>query len=80
VLSLENLKGEGFETMTFPSRRPRDHNILFAVNYVDGSTAYLTISPKKLERGDHVAREIVRERQEKGEVPAGEIVSMKRVR
>ena len=53
---------------------------MFAVNYDDGRTAYITISPKALEAGDHVIRIIARERQEKGEIPEGEIASVKRVR
>jgi hypothetical protein len=66
--------------MDWPSRRKRDTNIMFAVNYYDGQTAYITISPKALEPGDHVARTVARERQAKGEIPGGEIASMKRVR
>ena len=66
--------------MTFQVRRARDHNIMFAINYEDGRTAYITISPKKLENGDHVTRDIARERQEKGEIPPGEIRAIKRVR
>ena len=61
-------------------KRKRDHNVMFAVNYNDGRTAYLTISPKFLDRGDHMVREMVRERQEKGDIPEGEILSVKRVR
>jgi hypothetical protein len=66
--------------MDWPSRRKRDPNIMFAVNYEDGRTAYITVSPKMLEAGDHVARTVVRERQDKGEIPEGEIASVKRVR
>jgi hypothetical protein len=61
-------------------KRKRDHNIMFAVNYQDGRTAYLTISPYLLRDGDHVVPTIVRKRQEKGEIPEGEIRSVKRVR
>ena len=61
-------------------RRPRDINIMFAVNYVDGRTAYIMISPKALEPGDHLARTVARERQAKGEIPDGEIKGVKRVR
>jgi hypothetical protein len=53
---------------------------MFAVTYKDGRTAYLTISPYLLRDGDHVVPNIVRQRQEKGEVPEGEIVTIKRVR
>lgn len=61
-------------------RRKRDHNTMFAVNYKDGRTAYITVSPKELERGEHLLREVVRVRQEKGEIPAGTIEAVKRVR
>ena len=41
-------------------KRKRDRNIMFAIHYEDGRTAYLTISPKHLNRGDHLVRELVR--------------------
>ena len=66
--------------MSWDNRRKRDPNIMFAVNYEDGRTAYITISPKMLEPGDHVARAVARERQAKGEIPGGEVASVKRVR
>jgi hypothetical protein len=65
---------------TPPPYRKRDSNVLFAVNYVDGRSAYITLSPKKLAAGDHVVPAIARELQEKGEIPPGEIKSVKRVR
>jgi hypothetical protein len=61
-------------------KRRRDTNIMFAVNYADGRTAYITINPKALEAGNHAARSVAHERQNKGEIPAGEIVTVKRVR
>ncbi len=66
--------------MSWDHRRKRDTNIMFAVNYEDGRTAYITISPKVLGPGEHVARSVARERQEKGEIPEGEVASVKRVR
>ena len=66
--------------MNWDNRRKRDPNIMFAVNYEDGRTAYITIKPKALESGDHVSRSVARERQAKGEIPEGEIASVKRVR
>ena len=57
---------------TPPPSRKRDLNVLFAVNYVDGRSAYITLSPKKLESGDHVVPALVRELQEKGEIPPGD--------
>jgi len=53
---------------------------MFAVNYEDGRTAYITVSPRLLEGGDHLALSIARKRQEKGEIPDGEIKGVKRVR
>jgi hypothetical protein len=63
----------------FP-RRPKNPNTMFSVNYSDRRTAYLTISPYLLRDGDHGVPTIVRKRQEKGEIPEGEIVGVKRVR
>ena len=65
--------------MAWP-KRPRDFHIMFAVNYEDGRAAYMTVSPKLLEGGDHLVLSIARERQEKGEIPTGEIKSVRRVR
>ena len=53
---------------------------MFAVNYENGETAYITISPWKLRYGDHVARVIAEERQATGEIPEGKIATVKRVR
>lgn len=60
-------------------KRKRDVNIMFAVNFADGRTAYLTISPYHLRDGDHVVPTIVRKRQEQGEIPEGQIASIRRV-
>jgi hypothetical protein len=62
-----------------PYRKP-DFNVLFAVNYVDGRAAYIALSPKKLAGGDQVVPALARELQQKGEIPAGEIKGVKRVR
>jgi hypothetical protein len=64
----------------FPRARDRDPNTMFAVNYKDGRTAYLTVSPYLLRDGDHVVPTIVRKRQEKGVIPEGEVIGIKRVR
>jgi hypothetical protein len=61
-------------------RRKRDTNIMFAVTYDNGQSAYVTISPKKLQHGDHLVRELLREHQEQGHIPNGQIESVKRVR
>jgi len=62
-----------------PYRKP-DSNTLFAVYYVDGRAAYITLRPKKLAGGEHVVPLVARELQEKGEIPPGEIKGVKRVR
>ena len=66
--------------MDWCNRRKRDTNIMFAVNYADGQTAYITVSPKGLEHGNQLAEAVARERQERGEILRGEIRSVKRVR
>ena len=66
--------------MPWDARRARDFNFMFAVNYEDGRSAYMTVSPRLLEGGDHLALSIARKRQEKGEIPDGEIKGVKRVR
>jgi hypothetical protein len=66
--------------MPWDQKRKRDHNIMFAVKYEDGSTAYITVSPSLLVTGDHMLPQIARERQEKGEIPVGKIVGLQRVR
>ena len=62
-----------------PYRKP-DSNTLFAVYYVDGRAAYITLSPKKLAGGEHVMPLVARKLQEKGEIRPGEIKGVKRVR
>ena len=66
--------------MALDARRKRDFNTMFAINYEDGRTAYITVRPKLLEHGDHVVSAIARERQDKGEIPDGTIKGAKRVR
>ena len=53
---------------------------MFVVGYEDGRTAYIRIAPNLLEHGDHVVPGIVRERQQKDEIPVGAIKGVKRVR
>ena len=66
--------------MAWDQKRKRDFNIMFAVHFEDGRTSYMTISPKLLAAGDHLALSIARDRQQKGEIPDGEIKTIKRVR
>ena len=69
-----------FELMVWEVRRPRDFSSMFVVKYADGRSAYITISPKELERANNDPHAIVRERQQKGEIPEGEVVSLQRAR
>ena len=62
--SLCSRNGQGLETTPIPEAR---YNILFAVYYVDGRSAYIT--PKQLAGGEHMVPAIARELQEKGEIP-----------
>jgi hypothetical protein len=66
--------------MPWDQNRKRDHHVMFVVSYGDGRTAYIRVAPNLLERGDHIVPAIARERQEKGEIPDGEIKGVKRVR
>ena len=45
-----------------------------------GRTAYIRVSPKQLERGEHIVPAIARKRQEKGGIPDGDIKGVKRLR
>jgi hypothetical protein len=58
----------------------RKHNdVHFAVAYDDGRELTMTVDRHSLERGDHVVRTIARERQAKGELPAGNITNVRRL-
>ena len=52
--------------------------IKFVVEYVDGSHAIITIDRHALDRGDQVAKIIAREQQVLGQIPKGEIASVRR--
>ncbi len=63
------------------NNRQRDmNNVMFAVNYEDGRTAYILVPRKDVQSGDHLVTSIARERQEQGEIPEGSIRGVKRVR
>jgi hypothetical protein len=61
-------------------RRTRDTHVLFAIRYDDGRSAYIRVSQTKLEHGDGAARSIALQKQEAGEIPAGDITEIKRVK
>jgi hypothetical protein len=58
----------------------RDTKVLFAINFQDGRTAYFRVSPQSADHGNIVVADIAREAQERGEIPAGTIIGVKRVR
>ena len=61
-------------------RRP-DTQVLFAIRYADGTTAYTRVEPKLATYGASPAvSRLVEQRQMAGEVPGGDIVSIVRVR
>jgi hypothetical protein len=53
---------------------------MFMVSYADGRSAYFTAAPQETGLGDFLARSIASERQASGEIPAGRIVAVRRVR
>ena len=62
-------------------RRPgRDNHVMFAIRYDDGRSAYIRVKPASVEHGNAVVTDIARAAQERGEIPAGTIVGVKRVR
>ena len=56
------------------------HSVMFAAQYRDGRVAYFVVDNHGPASGDHLAGMIAHERQGRGEIPAGEIASVKRVR
>jgi hypothetical protein len=61
-------------------RRRFDTNVMFMVSYADGRSAYFTAAPQETGLGDFLARSIASERQASGEIPAGRIIAVRRVR
>ncbi len=64
---------------SFQRRRP-DTQVMFAVRYEDGRTAYIRVDPETARHGNLVVMDVARERQEAGELPEGTITSVKQVR
>jgi hypothetical protein len=61
-------------------RRP-DRHVLFAVRLADGSSAYTRIAPNLATFGvSPGVMRLVAERQASGEIPAGDVVEIVRVR
>ncbi len=61
-------------------RRTKDTQVMFAVRYADGRSAYIRVDPKADEHGSVPVLEIAKVRQASGELPDGEIVSVQRVK
>lgn len=63
-------------------RRPREamtsNRVMFVVEYEDGRATEFSIDRWTLSLGDYAARIIARERQEKGDLPPGEIKAVRR--
>ena len=53
------------------------NRVMFVVEYEDGRTVEFSIDRWTLSLGDYVARIIARERQEKGDLPSGEIKAVR---
>ncbi len=65
---------------SFGQRKSADPKVRFEVRFEDGQTASIVVSEETAMHGSTVVMEIAHERQHLGELPAGTIVSVKRVR
>ena len=54
--------------------------VMYSLRFSDGRTGYVVVPQELVEHGDQDVRSIARERQRRGEVPDGDIISVKRVR
>lgn len=62
--------------------RPRgtDNQVMFVLRYADGRSAYLRVDRKVGDHGELAVMEVAKASQATGEVPAGEIVSVQKVK
>ena len=58
----------------------RGKSVMFAAHFEDGRTAYFVIMGHGGAEDDYLALPVARERQQTGELPEGEIFTVKRVR
>lgn len=65
---------------SFGQKRSGSDEVLFAVRYQNGHTAHIHVQRKTAEHGEGVVMDIALDRQKHGLLPAGTIVSVKRVR
>ena len=54
--------------------------VMYSLGFADGRTGYVVVPQEQVEHGDENVARIARERQSWGEVPAGDIITVKRVR
>jgi hypothetical protein len=69
-----------FGTLARPRIRLRDHKVLIAATFADGTTAYFRVAREAADQGSAVLLKLAAAAQGTGEVPAGEVVSVQRVR
>ena len=55
-------------------------SVMFSAHYDDGRTGYFVIADHGTSADDYLALGVARERQQTGELPEGEIRTVKRVR
>jgi len=65
---------------SFGQRKSAHPKVRFEVRFADGQTASMVVSEETALHGSTIVMEIAHERQHLGELPAGTIVSVKRVR
>jgi hypothetical protein len=58
----------------------KSDDVVFVATYDDGQSEWFNIDKFTLRSGDHVARIIAAERQSGGQLPAGKINSVKRLK
>jgi hypothetical protein len=54
--------------------------VMYSLGFSDGRTGYVVVPQELVEHGDENVPSIAREGQHRGEVPGGDIISIKRVR
>lgn len=65
---------------SFGQRKTAHPKVRFDMRFKDGQTASFVVSEETAMHGNTVVMETAHERQQRGELPAGTIVSVKRVR
>jgi hypothetical protein len=54
--------------------------VMYSLGFADGRTGYVVVPQESMKHGDEDVPSIARERQRRGEIPGGDIISVKRVR